>query len=193
MASTFQSKKQFYSVSELRNSGLSYYRINKMTEAGLLERMNRSTFRNTTYTGNESDFAIASAYAPKAVICMLSAARYYNLTTFLPDSVDVAIERSMKISTIPEWPSMNIWYFSRDRYEAGVVTASDEGGTFRIFDIEKTVADVLSFRNRIGIEETREILKNYLRRKQRNLVKLHRYADSLGCGRILSTYLEVLL
>ena len=193
MASTYQGNKQFYSVSELRDSGLSYYRINKMEENGLLERMNKSTFRNTAYIGNESDFAIASAYAPRAVICMLSAARYYNLTTFLPDSVDVAIERSMKISTAPEWPSINIWYFSRDRYETGVVETSDEGGSFRIYDIEKTVVDIIYYRNKVGIEETGEILRNYLGMKERNLVQLHRYADSLGCGRILSTYLEVLL
>ena len=60
-------------------------------------------------------------------------------------------------------------------------------------DIEKTVVDVLYYRNKVGIEETREILRNYLSRKERDLVKLHRYADNLGCGKILSTYLEVLL
>ena len=33
---------------------------------------------------------------------MMSAARFYGLTTYLPDSVDIAIEHSMKISTYPE-------------------------------------------------------------------------------------------
>lgn len=193
MVHSYQENKQFYTISELRNYGLSYYKINRMVETGHLERLNRSTYRNTAYQGDESDFAIASAYAPKGVICMLSAARYYSLTTFLPDSVDVAIERSMKISTLPDWPSIHIWYFPRDRYTTGVVDHSDAGGSFKIYDIEKTVADVLYYRNKVGIEETKEILKNYLARRDRNIVKLHRYADILRCGRILSTYLEVLL
>ena len=185
--------KQFYTISELRSEGLSYYKINKMAESGALERLNRNTFRNMAYEGDGSDFTTVRAYAPKGVVCMLSAARYHGLTTFLPDSVDIAIERSMKISTVPRWPSVNIWYFPLDRYETGIVNASDDGGPFRIYDIEKTVADVLYYRNRVGIEETREILKNYLAKKGRNLVRLHKYADNLGCGRILSTYLEVLL
>ena len=62
-----------------------------------------------------------------------------------------------------------------------------------MYDVEKTVVDVLYYRNKIGIEETKEILKNYLNRNDRDLVRLHRYAQELGCGKILRTYLEVLL
>ncbi|HAN42027.1 MAG TPA: hypothetical protein DCP98_01215 [Sphaerochaeta sp.] len=189
MDQEYPENRQFYTSSELREDGFSYYKINRMVEDGRLERLTRSTYRNTSYKGDESDFSIATVYAPKGVICMLSAARYYNLTTFLPDSVDIAIERSMKVSTVPEWPSLNIWYFPKVRYETGAVSEGD----FRIYEVEKTVADILYYRNKIGIEETREILKNYLARKERNLVRLHRFADLLGCGKILSTYMEVLL
>ena len=49
------------------------------------------------------------------------------------------------------------------------------------------------FFNKIGIEETREILKNYLSRPDRNLNTLYRYAAQLNCAKILNTYLEVLL
>ena len=59
--------------------------------------------------------------------------------------------------------------------------------------MEKTVADILFYRNKVGIEETKEVLVNYLARKERNLNKLHRYAKELRCEKILSTYLEVLL
>ena len=124
---------------------------------------------------------------------MMSAARYYNLTTYLPDAVDVAIERTMKVSKRPDWPEVRVWYFPEERYSLGITTGTDEAGTFRIYDIEKTVVDLLYYRNKVGIEETREVLKNYLSRPDRNLTKLHRYADALGCGKILSTYLEVLL
>ncbi len=49
-----------------------------------------------------------SAYAPRGVFCMMSAARYYGLTTFLPDAVDVTIGRTMKISTLPDWPDADV-------------------------------------------------------------------------------------
>ncbi len=187
------SEQRFYSITDLQELGLSYYKINKMVERHLLFKMNNKMYENTTYSGDESDFTTAMAYAPKGVICMMTAARYYSLTNYLPDAVDIAIERDMKVSTLPEWPRLHFWYFPRGRYETGIVVGKDEGGEFRIYDIEKTVADILYYRNKIGIEETGVILKNYLSREDRNLFVLHRYAEKLGCGKILGTYLEVLL
>ena len=187
------SKQHFYSISELMESGMSYYKINKLVKDGSLLKLNNKMYENTGYKGDESDFAIVSAYAPRGVFCMMTAARFYGLTTYLPDAIDIAIERDMKISTLPEWPRVNVWYFSKKRYEIGITTASDTCSDFRIFDMEKTVADILYYRNKIGIEETREVLKKYLAKTERNLVKLHRYAKELGSGKILDTYLEVLL
>ena len=187
------SSQRFYSITDLQELGLSYYKINKMVEQHLLFKMNNKMYENATYSGEESDYAAAMAYAPKGVICMMTAARYYGLTNYLPDAVDVAIERDMKVSTVPEWPRFHLWYFPQKRYESGIGTGRDEGGEFRIYEIEKTVADILYYRGKIGIEETGEILKNYLSRDDRNLPVLHRYAEKLGCGKILGTYLEVLL
>ncbi len=185
--------RRFYSMDELQELGLSYYKINRMVEKDLLSRLNSRMYENRAYHGEGSDFAMAAAYAPKGVVCMMSAARYYGLTNYLPDAVDVAIERNMKISTLPEWPRLHIWYFPKLRYDAGMVAEYDESGPFRIYDIEKTVVDILYYRNKVGIEETRETLRNYLARHDRDLVRLHRYADELKCGKILATYLEVLL
>ena len=53
--------------------------------------------------------------------------------------------------------------------------------------------DILFYRNKLGIEETKEILTNYLKKSDRDLKRLHRYARLLRCERILSTYLEVLV
>ena len=187
------SEKQFYSVKELQDLGFSYYKINKMVDQHLLFKMNNKMYENAAYSGDDSDYTTAMAYAPKGVICMMSAARWYGLTNYLPDTVDIAVERDMKVSTLPDWPRFHIWYFPEKRYETGIITEKDEGGSFRIYNIEKTVTDILYYRNKIGIEETREILKNYLSRPDRNLSGLHRYAEKLGCGKILGTYLEVLL
>ena len=188
-----QPDRHFYSVSELLAAGLTYYKINRLVDKGQLIKLNNKVYENTSYTGEESDFTLASVYAPKGVICMMSAARHYGLTTFLPEGVDIAIERNMKISTLPDWPQINLWYFPEKRYNVGTTTSSDVAGEFSIYDVEKTVVDILYYRNKIGIEEMKEVLKRYLRREDRDLIRLHRYADALGCKKILGTYMEVLV
>ncbi len=193
MTITLPYHQQFIPAGDLARMGLSRYKINQLIDAGKIRKLNNNMYENMAYQGDESDFAAAAAYAPKGVLCMMTAARFYELTTYLPDSVDVAIERTMKIYTLPDWPSLNIWYFPKLRYEKGLTTINDGTGDYRMYDVEKTVVDVLYYRNKIGIEETKEILKNYLNRNDRDLVRLHRYAQELGCGKILRTYLEVLL
>lgn len=64
---------------------------------------------------------------------------------------------------------------------------------FRIYDIEKTVVDVVYYREKVGLEETKEILVTYLRREDRNLNRLIRYARSLKCADVMEKYLEVLV
>ena len=173
--------KQFFSTKDLYDLGFSYYKIMKMVDEGKLVKLNKSTYENTC------------AYIPKGVICMLSAARFYELTTYLPDAVDIAIERSMKVSTRPVWPATNIWFFPEERYASCVNNYEINGDPIKIYSIEKTVADIIYYRNKVGIEETKEILTNYLKRKDRDLVELHRLAEKLGCKKILETYLEVLI
>ena len=133
------------------------------------------------------------AYAPKGVICLLSAAVYYQLTTFIPDAVDVAIPRKAKVSTMPDWPQMNVHYFTDDRYKLGIETVREGRNEFRVYDMEKTVADIVFYREEVGIEETKEILVTYLQRRDRNLNRLLRYAEMLKCEKAMRGYLEVLV
>lgn len=185
--------QMIFSVEELKAAGFSHYKINQMVDDGTLLKLNKKYYENTNYQGEESDFYYVSAYAPKGVVCLMSAASYYNLTTYRPDSIDVAIQRKSKVSTMPDWPTLSVYYYADDRFEMGVETIQDGKNQFKIYDIEKTVVDIVFFREKVGIEETKEILVNYLRRKDRNLNRLICYAELLKCGEIMKTYLEVLV
>ena len=185
--------QMIFSVDELKKAGYSHYKINQLVEDGTLLKLNKKYYENTEYNGDESDFYYVQAYAPKGVVCLMSAASYYNLTTFRPDSVDVAIQRKAKISTMPDWPVLSVYYYADDRFKTGIETVQEGRNHFKIYDVEKTVVDIVCFREKVGIEETKEILVNYLRRKDRNLNRLLRYAEMLKCGEVMKTYLEVLV
>ncbi len=185
--------KKFITIAELKDMGYSYYKIGKLEEQGILSRVNRSTYENLTYKGDENDFFSADAFVPNGVICLMSAARYYELTNFLPDAVDVAIERKKKVNTLPEWPEIRIFYFDASRMDLGVTEVWDGDNCFHIFDIEKTVVDIIYYRNKIGIEETSEVLRNYLKRRDRQIDRLYAYAKRLRCEKTVRTYLEVLV
>ena len=185
--------QMIFSVQELKDKGFSYYKINQMVDRGILIKLNKKYYENVNFDGEESDFYYVYAFVPNGVVCLRSAATYYNLSNYRPDIIDVAIPRKAKVSTLPDWPELNICYFTDERFYTGIETVEDGNNRFRIYDIEKTVVDIVFYREKIGIEETKEILTTYLHRSNRNLNKLIRYAQMLKCGDVMKMYLEVLV
>ena len=117
--------QMIFSVDELKTAGFSHYKINQLVEGGTLLKLNKKYYENTSYQGVESDFYYVPAYAPKGVVCLMSAASYYNLTTQRPDSIDVAIQRKAKISTMPDWSALSVYYYADDRFEMGIETVQE--------------------------------------------------------------------
>ena len=195
MAKTAQisNDQMIFSVQELKDKGFSYYKINQMVDQGILIKLNKKYYENANFDGEGSDFYYAYAFVPDGVVCLLSAAVYYNLSTYRPDAIDVAIPRKAKVSTLPDWPEVNLYYYTDERFELGTTIIEEGTNRFRIYDIEKTVVDIVFYREKVGTEETKEILISYLRRKDRNINRLVRYAEMMKCGDTMKKYLEVLV
>lgn len=185
--------KKIFSMSELNELGFSAYMVRNMVAHGQLIKLNKSTYENVNYDGEESDYIYAYAYVPDGTICLLSAAVIYGLSTYRPDDIDVAVAQKRNVSTLPNWPTIKLWYFEDMRLETGVIDMEICNQKIKIYDIEKTVVDIVYYRNKLGIEETKEVLINYLKRSDRDINKLCRYAERLRCKEIMDTYLEVLL
>lgn len=190
---TLQREQKIYSMKELKSKGFSQYKISKLNNEKKLRKLNKSYFENLEYVGDESDFYYIKAFTPNGVVCLLSAAVYYKLSTYIPDAVDVAIPRKAKMSTIPEWPIINVHHYTNDRHSLGIEIVKNGNNEFKIYDMEKTVVDIVFYREKVGIEETKEILLNYLQRKDRDLNQLLNYAKLMKCEKVMRQYLEVLV
>lgn len=185
--------RKFVRTEELLEAKLSYYIINRLVRDKTISKINGNTYENLTYSGNENDFLYASGYIADGVICLMSAAVYHGMSTVRNNQIDVAIRRKSKISTLPTWPSIGVFYFSSMRYELGIQSIEIEGGDFMIYDREKTVCDLLTYRNKYGYEDCLSVLKKYLRRNDRDINKLISYAEKMRCYNVMSKYLEALL
>jgi hypothetical protein len=75
----------------------------------------------------------------------------------------------------------------------GITTVREGKNEFQIYDIEKTVVDIVFYKEKLGIKETKEVLVTYLQRKERNLDRLLKYAGLMKCDKTMRQYLEVLV
>ncbi len=63
----------------------------------------------------------------------------------------------------------------------------------KIYDIEKTICDCLRYRNEIDMDVVKKSLNEYVKRRDKNINKLLRYANITNIYNLLNKYLEVLL
>ena len=57
--------------------------------------------------------------------------------------------------------------------------------------MERSVCDAVKYRNKIGMEVCSEVIRNYLKKKNRNLNRLSEYAKRLRVANILKKYIEI--
>lgn len=165
-----------------------YYNINKEIKSGNVIRI-----KNGVYMLPEelaSTMIDVARIVPGGVVCMYSAWDYYGLTTQIPDGFYIAIEKHRKV-VVPDIMGIILCYWQEKYCTMGVVETEIANHKVKIFCIEKSVCDAIKFRNKIGTEVAIEILKNYLKRKERNISLLMDFAKRM---RILSTmrqYIEM--
>ena len=62
-----------------------------------------------------------------------------------------------------------------------------------VYDMERTICDIIRNRNNTEIQTLQSALKQYVKRKDKNLRLLMQYAVKFHVDKILRQYLEVLL
>lgn len=184
--------QQFISIKELQDKGYSHYKINQLVSSGKLAKVNKKYYENLMYTGEFNDFYAVTAVSEKGVICLISAAVYYNLSEERLSAVDVALPRRSRIPQQIEWPIMKFYLFSDNRYEMGIKTVNEDENIYRIYDVEKTVCDVVLYRNKLGFETTVQVVKNYLKRSDRDINRLMSYAKKLHVETAMRSFIEIL-
>ncbi|HSI82421.1 MAG TPA: type IV toxin-antitoxin system AbiEi family antitoxin domain-containing protein [Candidatus Methylacidiphilales bacterium] len=163
-----------------------------MRDAGFIEQANRGIFRLAGLPPMANpDLALTAKRVPSAIVCLISALAFHELTTQIPHTVQIALRPGSWTPKI-EHPPIEVFHFSPESLSAGVEDYLIDGVTVHIFSQEKTLADIFKFRNRIGIEVAVEALRNYARGKPRRFDQVLDFARVCRVESVMRPYLEAL-
>ena len=129
---------------------------------------------------------------PAAIFCMFTAWNYHKLSTANPWAFHVAVEYKSKVKKT-DYPPVIFYYWRNYSFNLGITEVEEEGYKIRIFDLEKSVCDAIRFRNKVGIDTVSEILKNYLKRPDKDLDKLIKYAKILRIEKFVRETITMML
>jgi predicted transcriptional regulator of viral defense system len=173
--------------------GVPKHVLYEMVRSGELVREAQGIYRlsESQPLGNP-DLVQISLRVPRAVVCLISALYFHELTTQIPHQVYFALPRDVKTPKI-KYPPIRVFHFSQEPYQAGIVEHEVDGVKVKIYDCEKTIADCFKFREKIGMDVTLEALKDYIKQPKMNVSLLLKYARVNRVEKIMRPYIEAMI
>jgi predicted transcriptional regulator of viral defense system len=173
-------------------AGLPRDLVYAMVKRGELVRAGRGLYtRPGAPASNQRTLAEVATLAPNAVMCLLTALRFHDLTTQDPSEVWLAVENKAwrpRIETV----AVRLFYMSGKAFPTGIEVHRIEGVPVRIYSAAKTVADCFKYRNKVGLDVAIEALRDYLRRHRGGTDELWKYAKICRVTRVMRPYLEAM-
>lgn len=129
----------------------------------------------------------------QAVFSHESALFFHDLTDREPSPYSVTVRRGYSPTRLKA-EGLSVYTVKPELYEIGWTTGQTPfGHTVPVYDMERTICDLLRSRSSIEIQTFQGALKAYARRKDKNLRTLMHYAGLFRVEKNLRQYLEVLL
>ena len=186
----FQKNSGFLRAKEIGNR-TQWRELHKMLTDNSVYRIKRGLYRLNEFK-HDTSFVEASHVVPTGVLCMFSAWYYYDLTTTIPHENHLAVKQNKKVKFSGSTP-IKLYYLSEQFYHLGISQICVDNHSVKIYDMEKSVCDAVRFRNKVGMDIAIEVVKNYVRRKDRDLNKLAQYAEPLRILKIMQNMIMPIL
>jgi len=182
------------SASELTKDGARWEDLYRLRDEGALIELSRGIYRVADIPATAHlDLIAVCRRAPDGMICLNSAASFWDLTDEMPGSVHVAVARGRHRPRIV-YPPTQVHVFAADTFALGRVhqpVASPD--SIAISSKERTVVDLLRLRARVGRDVALSALRTYLRQGDAKPGELLALARQLRIGTVMAEVLEPLL
>ncbi len=142
-----------------------------------IERISRGIYLSPS-AFEDSYFAFQQKYK-KTIFSHMNALYFYDMTEEFPYNYTVTVPQNYHVNTINE--KCDVFYVSDDIYEIGITEVeTPNGNKVRAYDKERCICDIIRSKGRMDPEQVKYAIREYLKRKDKDLVKLSKYAKKLG-------------
>lgn len=181
-----------------KNNGILYSRdlkkhnihrqfLKELEESGYLTKVFRGMYIKSDKNINE--FFIMSERFPAGIYSHNTALYFYNLTDRTPLKLDMTFPSSVRIDN----ECIESHYIKDERHLLGADKLKlKDDTTIKIYDLERTICDIIRDRNKMDPQIFNTALKEYCKRKDKNLNLLYKYAKHFKIENKLKQYMEVL-
>ena len=129
----------------------------------------------------------------QAVFSHESALLLHDLTDREPLAHSITVKAGYNPTSLKK-AGFRVYNVKEELYELGATDAVTVfGNTVPVYNMERTICDILRSRSKIEMQTFQDALKEYAKRPDKDLRTLMKYAQSFKVENMLRRYLEVLL
>lgn len=166
-------------TSEFREAGYHHKYLKELMDKGIIRKIKRGYYE-WQYDEFVSDTTIITRLFPDAVIYLLSALYIYGYTDRTPNEWHLAVPRGSSRPRFEiEYPKVKPYYIHEKYMDIGKTKNIYEGQEINIFDIDRTICDVVRNANKMDKEIVNQAIKSYINDSQKNTSNLLRYAKNM--------------
>ena len=183
-------KNGYLSTKDVVKNGIPRIYLSILVKEGIIERVSRGLYikKNDVY----DEMMIIQNRSRYAIISNMSALYLYGIIDRIPIRYDVTVPSGYK-GSLQNYANVNLFYIKKELHSIGLTEImSDDGNSIRVYDLERTICDVIKNKNNLDIELVNKAIRDYYYNKDKDVIKLYDYARKLNVYNKVRNYFEVL-
>ena len=173
---------------ELSNLGIHRMYLNIMKEKGMIEKVGNGIYIDSSKI--EDSYFVFGLELPNIIYSHMTALYFHGLSIKAPnDKYDITVSNiyfNYKIK------NHNVFYVDREIYELGLIQIDTPmGNKVKAYDMERCICDIIRSKNRMDSEFVKHSVREYIKRKDKDLIRLSKYADKMGIKKEVMDFMEV--
>ena len=173
---------------ELSDLGIHRMYLNIMKEKGMIEKVGNGIYIDSSKI--EDCYFVFGLELSNIIFSHMTALYFHGLSIKSPnDKYDITVPNNYFNYKIK---NHNVFYVDKDIYELGLIQIDTPmGNKVKAYDMERCICDIIRSKNRMDSEHVKHSIREYVKRKDKDLVKLSKYAEKLGIKKEVMDYVEV--
>lgn len=164
--------------------------LTRLVNNNVIERVSRGLYVRTNSLPD--DLVILQNKSKNAIYSNMTALYLYDFSDRLPIKYDITVNSGYN-GSLQEVDNVNLFYTKKELLNLGeFVYRLDSGNLIKVYDLERTICDVIKNKNRLDQELVNKALRKYFYSKEKNTLKLYEYAKKMKIYKKVRSAFEIL-
>ena len=177
---------------EAEELGYTRHNLSELTKSGQLERLRPGLYQLKGKVID--DFVLISSNSNRIIFSHQTALYLHDISDRTPNVFHISVPQGYNASHIKNrYKDLQVHYVKKDLYEIGKTEIkSPQGNLIPVYDIDRTICDIIIDREKIDKQIFTEAIKRYFKSQNKNLRRLIKYGRLFKIEDEIRKYMEVL-